>query len=123
MSYDFVHIAFYICVFIWFPLMTIVLVFLMARILKKTKPKLDKMTSFSVNGIAMMMFVKSIPALLIYIILLLPVFYFNHQTKQYDYCMQVVQVNRMTDPSNRMLQERCAQFDLYELIEKSYAGE
>lgn len=123
MTYDFVHLAFNISLFIWFPLTIGIMIFLLVKGYKKWSPKLNQIKVPSVNGIAMWAFIKSIPTLLIFCVLQIPLFYFSHQTKQYNYCMDVVRINKMTDINNKMLQERCSQFDLEELMQRAQEKE
>ncbi|MGL4666548.1 MAG: hypothetical protein ACRCWR_01300 [Saezia sp.] len=121
MSHDFVLWAFRLSLWIWLPVATGIFIILIVRMYKMWLPKMQQGQSYSVNGIAMEAFVRIIPALLVYIVLVVPVFYFSHQTKQEDYCMEVVRVNKMTSPDNKLLQERCSQFDLEELIARAQA--
>lgn len=117
MSHSFITLAFNLCLFILLPLATLILIVLLIKVHKKTVHTLKEHNILSINGIAMTTFVKSIPLFILYIIMLIPLFYFNHQIKQENYCIQVIQINKLVDPQEKILQERCAQFNLTELIQ------
>lgn len=115
MNHDQVMLGYYIALFAVLPLAFLVFLYLMVRVLKKVNT-LDLPPSATIVG--GQVFIRSIPAIVVLIVLTIPVFYFNHLVKQEDYCKTVIAVNNITSPNNRMLQERCSSFDIEKLIEE-----
>ncbi|XKM12726.1 hypothetical protein RCS94_06775 [Orbaceae bacterium ac157xtp] len=110
--------------FVWVPICFIIFIYLIFRIFKRIaqKPWFKQSTLKDKNKITLYCLWYFLPVLATLIVLLIPVFYFNHLSKQEDYCLTVVRSNRITDPNtdNAFLHQRCGDFDLPELISRAY---
>ncbi|CAK7048243.1 hypothetical protein [Saezia sanguinis] len=115
MNHDQVMLGYYIALFAVLPLAFLVFLYLMVHVLKKVNTLNLPPSTTVVGG---QVFIRSIPAIVVLIILTIPVFYFSHLVKQEDYCKTVIAVNHITSRDNRMLQERCSSFDIGKLIEE-----
>ncbi|OCG07032.1 hypothetical protein A9G13_08585 [Gilliamella sp. wkB178] len=117
MSYDMLQTLIGLALYLWFPLCTIFFIYLICRVRRKVLKRCNEKG----GSVISMCFIYSLPSLFIYIIIIIPVFYINHLGSQYDVCMNIVRVNKITTVDNEFLQERCGTFDLPELIQKSKA--
>lgn len=117
MSYKTIQILAPLALYLWLPLCTIVFCYLSYRVGKKVLKRWNEKGG-SLLG---MCFVFMLPAIFLFVIINIPVFYINHLVGQYDVCMDIVRVNKIKTVDNEFLQERCGTFDLPELIQKSNA--
>lgn len=101
---------------IWLPFSLLVLGYCTYLGMKKIRQRslINKSVSISLA------FFYSLPSLILFIIMMVPFFYVMNLSKQENYCLDIVQFNKLTQPNHSFLQERCSNFDLNELIERAY---
>ncbi|MEN3930723.1 hypothetical protein WJT86_06565 [Microvirga sp. W0021] len=121
MAYDQILFLHKLAIYGWLPAMTAIFVVMAIKVLKKlvARKSIKEATIYTPgirHRIAFLTLIYMLPAIIIYVVLLIPAFYINHQAKQYDYCLQVVRVNKLKTTDSRILQQRCSSFDLNELI-------
>jgi len=110
MTYGQVELGSKLALFLWLPFCLLIFFYLSYRSAKILKRNIDS------NKKRLHTFFYILPAILIFLIMVIPIFYFQHLSKQYRYCVDIVQFNRITTTENEFLREECSDFDLTELI-------
>lgn len=72
----------------------------------------------SINGVVMRVMFYTFPGLIMFILLCIPCFYFNHLLKQEEYCKQVIEINKGITRDDPTIQESCSCLDLDELFKE-----
>lgn len=82
---------------------------------------LEKSRRINLREVAFKALFYMLPGIFVFVLFSIPVIYFNYLFKQETFCLQMIEVNKMTanDPD---LQEKCGRLDIDELLEKSRAG-
>lgn len=110
MTYAQVELGLKLALFFWFPVCSLIFFYLTYRSAKILIRNINS------HKRRLHTFFYILPPILVFFIMLIPVFYFHHLSKQYRYCVDIVQFNHITTTENEFLQERCSDFDLTELI-------
>lgn len=108
MTYSTLKILFYISIV--FGLIIGILLFIWWT--KKIKKKIFNTKAASIART----FFYILPGIIMFIIACVPCLYSNYLLKQYNYCKQVIEVNKGIDRNASIIQERCSCFDLNELF-------
>ena len=117
MSHNTIQIGFYISLFLILPIGAILAFKWGRRITKPIARDIDKSKHIQLEAVAFKTFLYMIPALLVFILFAVPVFYFASLKKKERYCREIIKVNNMTK-TDPMLTERCSCLDIDELFAK-----
>jgi hypothetical protein len=83
---------------------------------KKVWKRIANTKTRSSNAMAMRVLFYTFPGLVMFILLCIPCFYFNHLLKQEEYCKQMIEVNKGIKRDDPLIQERCSCLDLDEFF-------
>jgi hypothetical protein len=121
MNHSTIEIGFYISLFLILPLGGIVLFIWGRRMVKPIAKGIEKDKHIHLHGIAFKTFIYMLPAVLVFVLFAVPVFYFGNLQKRETYCKELIKVNKLekTDP---ILKERCTCLDINELFNSSRSG-
>ena len=86
---------------------------------RRTWKKIANTQSASVNGIAMRTLFYSMPGIIMFVVCLIPCFYFMHLLDQEEYCKDIIRFNKGIQKDDSTVQERCSCFDLDELFKEA----
>lgn len=116
MTHNQIQLYYTLSLTIWLPFSLLVLGYGTYLVMKKIRNRDIARKRVSTS----LAFFYFLPSLILFIIMMIPLFYVMHLSKQENYCLDVVRFNKLTQPNNNFLQERCNNFDLNELIKRAY---
>ncbi len=98
------------------PLGVVLYVMWVKRIFPAMMRSIDREKRVDVESIAMKALFFGFPGLVMMMVCAIPVIYFGHLRKQFDYCVQVVRVNKQITRESEDLRERCGGYEVEELF-------
>ena len=121
MNHSTIAAGFYISLFVLMPIGLVLMILWTIKILKPMTRNLEKSRRINLREVAFKALFYMLPGIFVFVLFSIPVIYFNYLFKQETFCLQMIEVNKMTanDPD---LQEKCGRLDIDELLEKSRAG-
>jgi len=117
MSHTTIQIGFYISLFLILPIGAFLVFKWGRRIIKPIAKDIDKSKHIQLEAVAFKTTIYMVPALLVFILFAVPVFYFANLKKKERYCREIIKVNNL-QKTDAMLTERCSCLDINELYAK-----
>jgi hypothetical protein len=123
MSYSTINTWFYLSLVAGLGIGTGLMILWARRIYKPMVKQLEGMAQrsghVSIDAVGVLTSWKMLPGIAMLIICVIPLFYFNNLLKRFDYCQEVVRVNKITSSSDAFLNERCQGLDLNEVLQSA----
>lgn len=119
MSHATIDILFWLTMGVGLPLGILLYVMWVKKIFPAMMRSMNKEKRVDLESVAMKALFFGFPGLVMMIVCAIPVIYFGHLRKQFDYCVQVVQVNKQIERGDDDLKERCGAYDVEELFREA----